>query len=269
VAIGLCVLAMPLGLLHGAICVASSLGALVLGIWLAIHVALSPWHREYRRRRTARNHAWNDLAGIEEEWRQTVLHYRRSHSQSSRPLQNLVSQCRGLASQYQAEVQQLAASAEAKARIRHLVLHQIADAAIPKIGVGRIEMLRSNGIVTAADIDEHRIRRIKGFGDVLTGNLLAWKGEVLRQFRFDPATGISPAEQRVVSVKFRNAQQQFLFELSKQLSNLESLAPACRAALQKLTPNLQRAVAAYQHSEGSLRSLNGNGRGKWMRWIRG
>jgi DNA-binding helix-hairpin-helix protein with protein kinase domain len=258
VAAGLCVLALPLGLIHGAICVAGFLGALVFGIWLAIHLSLSPWHREYRRRRTARNNAQNDLDRIEEEWRQTVLRYRQAHSEWRRSLQRLISDCRELASQYQVEVQQLAANAEAMARIRHLRLHLIADADIPKIGAGRKQVLASNGIFTAADIDAGTILDIKGFGEVLTSHLLAWKEEVVRQFRFDPATAISPTEQRSIAVKFRNGQQHILAELGRQIGTMESLAPACRAALQKLIPELQRAVALYEQAEADLHVLDRN-----------
>lgn len=162
-----------------------------------------------------------------------------------------------MASQYQTELQRLGANAEAMARIRHLRLHLIADADIPKIGAGRKQVLASNNIFTAADVDDYRIRGIKGFGDVLTSNLLAWKEEVLRQFRFDPATAISPAEQRSITVKFRNGQQQFLAELGRQMGKLESLAPACRTALQKLIPELQQAVALYEQAEADLHLLKG------------
>lgn len=256
VATGLCVLALPFGLIHGAICVISFLGALVFGIWLAIYISLSPWHREYRRRRTARNHARHDLDEIEEEWRQTVMRYRLAHSESSQSLQRLISECRGLASLYQVELQRLAANAEAMARIRHLRLHLIADADIPKIGAGRKQVLASNNIFTAADVVEHRIRGIKGFGEVLTTNLLDWKEEVLRQFRFDPATAISPAEQRLITAKFRNGQQQILAELARQLGKLESLAPGCQTGLQKLIPQLQQAVALYEQAEVDLHVLH-------------
>jgi len=159
------------------------------------------------------------------------------------------------ASQYQVELQRLAANAEAVARIRHLRLHLIADADIPKIGAGRKQILAAYNIFTAADIDQYRIRGIKGFGDMLTSNLLAWKDEVLRQFRFDPTTAISPTEQRLITVKFRNGLQQILAELDRQVGKLESLAPACRAALQKLIPELQQAVALYEQAEVDLRLL--------------
>jgi DNA-binding helix-hairpin-helix protein with protein kinase domain len=243
--------------LHKAICISGFLGTLVFGAWLAIHVLLSPWHREYRRRRTALNNARHCLEEVENEWRQTVSRYRRAHDESRHSIERLISQCRGLTTQYQVELQRLTANAEEMARIRHLRLHLIADADIPKIGAGRKQVLASNGIVTAADIDDYRIRGIKGFGDVLTSNLLGWKNKVLQEFRFDRKTAVSPGEQRSITVKFRNGQQQILAELNRQIGNLESLAPACRAALQKLIPELQRAVALYEQAEADLHLLYG------------
>lgn len=256
VAIGLCLLAMPLGLIHGAFFLVSLLGALVLGIWLGIHVLLSPWHREYRRRRRVRNLALNNLDAIEEKWRGMVQRYHRDHSELNRSLERLISECRGLAPQYQAEFKRLTANVEAAARLRHMRLYLIADADIPQIGAGRKQMLAGYNILTAADIDPYRIRGIKGFGTVLTNNLLAWKDEVLREFRFNPATAVSPAEQRPLTVKFRTRQQQILAELDRQLRNLNSLAPACRSAIQKLIPELQKAVAVYEQGEAELQLLN-------------
>jgi DNA-binding helix-hairpin-helix protein with protein kinase domain len=134
---GLCVLAMPLGLIHGAICVFGFLGALTFGIWLAIHYALSPWHREFRRRRRACHLAHDELKEIEDTWLRLVKDYQQDHSVSAQEIKRLISDCRGLASQYQEDVRRLMANAEAAARMRHLRLHSIADADIPKIGAGR------------------------------------------------------------------------------------------------------------------------------------
>ncbi len=256
IVIGLCILAMPLGLIHIAIFVFSFLGTLVFSIWLTIHVSSSPWHRECRRRRTERNCALKDLQEIEEEWEQTARRYRRAHSELTQSIHKLISDCRGLASQYQVELQRSAANAEAMARIRHLRLHLIADAEIPKIGAGRKQVLAAYGIYTAADIDPDAIRGIKGFGDVLTSKLLEWKEEVLRQFRFDPVAAASPTEQRSITATFRNGQQHILSELGRQLGRLESLTPECRAAILQLIPQLREAIAQYEQAEADLYFLN-------------
>jgi DNA-binding helix-hairpin-helix protein with protein kinase domain len=249
---GLCVLAMPLGLIHGSICIVGFLGALVFGIWLAVHLALSPWHREHRRRRRACNLAYDNLKAIEDQWLGRVQDYQRDHSALNRNIQRLISECRGLPSHYQQDLQRLTVNAEAAARMRHLRLHSIADANIPKIGEGRKQTLAAHNIFTAADVDEYAIRGIKGFGDVLTNNILAWKEEVLRRFKFNPATAVSPAEQRPVTLKYRTLQQQYLVELDREAGKLTSLAPACESALRRLIPGLQQAIIVYEQAEADL-----------------
>jgi DNA-binding helix-hairpin-helix protein with protein kinase domain len=254
---GLCVLAMPLGLIHGAICAIAFLGALVFGIWLGIHISLSPWHREHRLRRSARGHAFHDLKEAEDQWYGTVEDYQRDHAAINRKAQRLMSECRDLPSHYQADMQRLTANAEASARTRHLRLHSIADADIPKIGGGRKQTLAAHNIFTAADVDEHAIRRIKGFGDVLTKNMLAWKQGVLRQFKFNPATAVAAAEQRPVTLKYRTRQQQILVELDREVGKLASLGPACESALKQLIPSLQQAIAVYEQAEADLDLMDG------------
>jgi DNA-binding helix-hairpin-helix protein with protein kinase domain len=249
---GLCVLAMPFGLIHGAICVVSFLGALIFGIWVAIHISVSPWHREYRRRKKACHLAQNDLNDIEDKWYRRVKRYQEDHSALNRLLQRLITDCRDLTSQYQGDFHRLTANAETAARLRHLRLHLIADAEIPQVRAGRKQTLAANNIFTAAEVDERAIRRIKGFGYVLTNNLLAWKADVLRQFQFNPATAVSPAEQRPVTQKYRTRQQQFIAEMDRELGKLEKLAPACRVALQNLVPDIQRAVAIYKQTGADL-----------------
>jgi DNA-binding helix-hairpin-helix protein with protein kinase domain len=256
VALGLCALALPLGLVAGAFCIAGSLGGLIFGTWLAIHFAISPWHREWRRRRRACRLALDGLNELEQQWQGRVRAYHREHSELRRALQAWVTECRGLGPQYQAEMERLTANAEAAALVRHMRLHLIADADIPKIGAGRKQVLASYNIFTAAEVEYHRIRAIKGFGDVLTGNLMAWREEVRRRFRFDRATAVSPAQQRPVTVQFRTRQQQILGVLGREVGKLESLMPACRAALQQLLPALERAVAAYTKAEADLHLLS-------------
>jgi DNA-binding helix-hairpin-helix protein with protein kinase domain len=254
---GLCVLGMPLGLIHGAICLVGFLGSLIFGIWLAIHISRSPWHREHWRRRRACHLAHDDLKGIEDKWYGKVERYQDDYSTLNQALGRLISDCRGLASHYQADLQRLMANAQAAARLRHLRLHLIADAEIPKIGAGRKQTLAAHSIFTAAEVDEHTIRRIKGFGDVLTSNLLAWKADVLRRFQFNPATAVSPADQRPVTLKYRTRQQQLIAEMDRDLGKLERLAPACRAALQNLVPDIRRALAIYEQAEADLDLLIG------------
>ena len=258
----LCVLAMPLGLVRGFICVIAFLAAVVFGVWFAVVLSQSPWQREFRRRRRAFARADDDLDEVEREWEQRVRSYRHDLQVASRRIRGLVDQCRGLAGAYQEELRHLTARAEAAARLRHLRFHPIAEAEIDKIGAGRKQILAAANIITAADIEWDRVRAIKGFGDALTGNLVAWKAEVLRGFRFDPKTAMSPGEQQPLIVRFRTQQQQILNELERRLPELEVLAPTCRADIQKLVPELKAAIAEREQAQADLRLLRRKG---WSR----
>jgi DNA-binding helix-hairpin-helix protein with protein kinase domain len=256
VATAVCAALVPLGYFHVFYCVVGLLGAAIFGAWLAYERWQSPWHREHRRRRQARDQARHELVEIEGEWRDRVQRYRRDHSLLSGAVQKLVADCRGLAPRHQSELQRLTSQAEANALVRHLRLHLLTDAEIPQIGAGRKQTLMSHGVYSAADVDWHLIRGIKGFGDVFTGKLVAWKEQVVGQFRFDPAAAIPPGDQKTITVRFRTLQQQILAESQRQLTQLESLAPACRAAVQKLLPALKAALAADEQAEADLLLFN-------------
>ena len=252
---GLCLFTIPFGLWHGFISIIGALGAIVFGGGLAIFRLQSSWHQEYRRRRIAYKHALDVLRNLETNWQQIVQLFRRGHSVLSDRIKSGVTECRGLTSEYSIEIERLTISAEDSGRLRHLRLHLIADANIPEIGEWRTQTLAANSIITAADIDEHMIRRIYGFGDALTNNLLHWKKEVLRQFRFNSTSTVSPSEQRLIQVRFRTRQRQILFALDQQLSKLESLPLTCHAELQKLFPKLTAAVAEYEQTKADLELL--------------
>jgi hypothetical protein len=199
--------------------------------------------------------AEDDLSDIEDEWDKTVRRYQRDYADFSRSVRDVVADCRGLAAGHQTEIQRLAGHAEEMARQRHLRLHSLFDASIPKVGVGRKQILAANGITSAADVDWQRIRNISGFGDALTGNVVAWRDEVSQQFRFDPRSGVSPADHRALASRFRTRHQQLLAEAEKLLGQLESLAPTCHMALTSLEPDLRAAVAEWEQAEADLRVL--------------
>jgi len=253
--ISLCVLMMPLGFIRGFICVIAFLAALAFSTWLALLHWLSPWQKEVQRRQKRLRRERNKLHELEDEWQDAVARYHREYDKLSRSIRGLIADCRALASKYQAELHRLTANAEAVARLRHLRFHLLADAEIPKIGAGRKQILASYNIFTAAEIDEHTILGIKGFGETLTGNLMAWKAEVLQKFRFDPSTAVSPGEQKALTMQFRARQQQILAETNDRLQKMTTLAPACQAEIKKILPELREAVAAWEQADADLRVI--------------
>ena len=82
----------------------------------------------------------------------------------------------------------------------------INDHTIPNIGPGRKATLVSFGVETAADIDQRRIRKIRGFGSSLTNELVQWRRKVEANFVFDASKGIDPVDMRALDQKYRQQQ---------------------------------------------------------------
>ena len=66
-------------------------------------------------------------------------------------------------------------------RTKQLESRFIAQAAIQGIGAERTAVLQSFGIESAADVNPLAIRQISGFGEVLTGRILAWRASMERE----------------------------------------------------------------------------------------
>jgi len=164
-----------------------------------------------------------------------------------------------LATAFAAERQTLVASAESAARVRHLRLHLLSDenAVIPLIGTGRRATLAANGIVSAADISRDRVFRVYGFGEGLTGNLLAWQNEVLHGFRFDATRDVSASELATVTERHRIHQRQLIAEMETLLVKSESAADRCRATLDTLFPQLRQAALDRDQADADMRHLTG------------
>lgn len=131
-------------------------------------------------------------------WFQIQLGYQHRQTGLDTSVRTAIQKCLELPKTMQAELQMLTAQAESKARVRHLRLHQIADAYIPGFGPGRINALAGRKVLTAADVEAESILRLPFFGPALTQKLVDWKTSVLGTFQFNPATAVSSAEQRIL-----------------------------------------------------------------------
>ena len=199
--------------------------------------------------------AEESLTAVEGAWAGEVVRYEAACVRADSAVRAKAVGCRGLGDEYRQATIKLHAEAEAAGRRRHLSLHPVADASIPKVGAGRKQSLAAHGIFTAADVTEVAVRAVHGFGDALTANVLAWRDAVERSYQFNPATAVSPAEQRALALKFRGRQQQILDELARLVADLEGLTTACREEVRRLKPSLQAAVAAYEQAKADLQVM--------------
>ena len=152
------------------------------------------------------NHAQGNWNAAEQRWRREA-----GDGVFKEKLQELIrlkSQYESLDAEYAQEKQKL------QTTIREHQLHKFLDSffiddhKIPNIGPGRKATLASFGIETAADIDPHKIRRIKGFGRSLTDDLVRWRKSLESRFVFDPSKGIDPADVAALNQKFRQRRTQ-------------------------------------------------------------
>ena len=229
--------------------------AIVCGVWYWLLVSSTSWQRENEARRVALDYTMGELLNLEARWNDIASGYGQNYSRLQDAVDESLGRCRGLASGCQRELAQLQANAEAAGRQRHLRLYPLADASIPNVGAGRKQALAGFGILTAADVTRAALLAVPGFGPALVANVIAWRDGVLATYRFDPACGVSPAEQAAVIVKFRGKQQQLLAEVGSHLTALETLAPAARDSLRTLNEPLRQWVAAYEQARADLRVL--------------
>jgi DNA-binding helix-hairpin-helix protein with protein kinase domain len=114
-----------------------------------------------------------------------------------------------------------------KARERDTQLMQflqqfyIGKASIKGIGRNRKIILRAYGIETAADVEQHRIQQISGFGSVIAGNLVAWRKSIERKFVFKPNQPISPIELSNIKEAIKRKSSELDGKLRQSFSQLQ------------------------------------------------
>lgn len=137
----------------------------------------------------------------------------------------------------------LHSTAEQRHRKRFLERFFVESAEIPGVGPARSATLRSFGIETAADIEIQRVRRVPGFGEVLTAALVNWRRECERRFNFDPKRAVTEAERSAERARFASRRRALEDVLSKGHSELLELARRAEAQSRALSPAV---AAAYK-----------------------
>lgn len=224
------------------------LSCLVFGVWFFCVWWQSPRRAELRRRRAIRACAERALLYVEDEWLECAAKYIRRDSELRKRIRERVVACRELENESAREAARLGANAKSSALDRHLRLHSILDADIEGIGMKRKYALISAGMRSAADIEADAILNLDGFGPEYTGRVMSWKAEVVRKFRFDPATAVSPKDRKELTIQFRRRQGAALSELESTLTELRTLTPAVRNILGKLVPQVREAIAEYEQA---------------------
>ena len=138
---------------------------------------------------------------------------------------------------------------------RHLEKFNIASARIRKIGSGRKVVLASHGIETAADIDEHHLQSVPGFGPTLTSELLTWRRTLEGRFAFNPREPLNPADISTLRGALAKRKVEAENRLRGAVLNLQNTAAYARDLRSSLSRSAQHAFTGTSKNSSFTRPV--------------
>src|SRR5262249_29874056 len=124
---------------------------------------------------------------------------------------------------------------------RYLERFDIASADIPHVKDNRKAMLSSYGIDDAADVTAVAVEAVPGFGQFLTGQVIAWRHALQSKFKFDPRRGIDPLDVQRVDQEIAKRRLEIELTLSRGPMELNEMRRRVLVARGHLSDHLQRA----------------------------
>jgi DNA-binding helix-hairpin-helix protein with protein kinase domain len=94
--------------------------------------------------------------------------------------------------------------------------------------------------------------QVPGIGGVLISNLLSWRAQCIRQFRYNPNAPLPPTEVRAVKLKHAQTRQAALTELRGGAANLDALENKTRAAARQAKNDILDLTRAHAQAVADL-----------------
>lgn len=161
----------------------------------------------------------------------------------------------GLATREQKDLASLRTNAEKRQRTAYLERFFIERATIPGVGPAKRAALQAFGIETAAEVDARRIRQVKGFGERLTKTLVDWRASHERNFRFNPATALTPADAANVKQAVRKRAAEIHALMTQGLKDLQQAPSQRDQALRRHGATVQNAADRLAQAEANWKVL--------------
>lgn len=156
------------------------------------------------------------------------------------------------------EIMVMKSNREARQRQAYLDRFSIRRANISGIGPAKTATLISFGIETAGDVNRSAVLRVPGFGDVMTGKLLAWRRGHEAKFKYDRTPNAQDrADEQALRGRFAVEKAQLESIIRNGLGTLRN----AKARLDALPPKaksdraLTDALEARAQAEKDLREL--------------
>ncbi|KPC02083.1 hypothetical protein QO021_29950 (plasmid) [Pseudomonas amygdali pv. lachrymans] len=161
-----------------------------------------------------------------------------------------------LAVREQKDLSALRSKAEQRQRTAYLERFYIEKAVLPGVGSAKRAALQSFGIETAAEINARKIMQIRGFGERITQVLMDWRDSHERNFRFNPATAISPADTQVVKNAVRKRAVEISALMVQGLKDIRQGPEVRDRALRRHLKTVQQAANELAQAEADCKALN-------------
>ena len=152
-------------------------------------------------------------------------------------------------------IAKLESERETRQRQRYLDRFRIDRAEIHGIAAGRTSMLASYGIETAADIKKAKVMQIPGFGEALTSELVEWRKNHERNFRFNPNEPVDRHEIDVMDRELESQWQNLLSALRQGSDSLRRLSQEIGASRTRLMPLLEKTWTGLKIAEAKRDAL--------------
>lgn len=223
----------------------------LLGLTLALIVAVVLWPKVPRERREAATRAH---AAAVAAWQSTLDRWARETQevqfrQARQRLEAAYHEISALPDERRRRMATLAAQAETRQLHRFLDRHRIDREAIQGIGASRAATLASYGIETAADVDYDKILSIPGLGPVSATRLREWQRGHIRRFRFNSNKPVDPRDINSLDGEIEARRQSLLTTLGQGPAVLRRTSQEIIAARERLMPLLEDTWSALKVAE--------------------
>lgn len=173
-------------------------------------------------------------------------------------LDDAIAAYRGHEDAHSRELVVLSSNRETRQRQSFLDRFSIRHANISGIGPAKTATLISFGIETAADVNQNAVLRVPGFGQVMTGKLMAWRRGHEARFKLDRTTNAQDvADERALRGRFAAEKAKLEATIRHGLGTLRSAKTRFDALPGKAKSDraLTDALAARAQAEKDLREL--------------
>jgi DNA-binding helix-hairpin-helix protein with protein kinase domain len=156
------------------------------------------------------------------------------------------------------ELMVMKSNRESRQRQAYLDRFSIRRANISGIGPAKTATLISFGIETAADVNQNAVLRVPGFGDVMTGKLVAWRRGHESRFKYDRTPNAQDvADERALRGRFAAKKAKLESTIRNGLGTLRNAKARLDALPAKARSDraLTDALAARAQAEQDLREL--------------